>query len=177
MHRTRTLLLAGLALSACDAGPTQPSVPTQPPSRPSLSNHASTTTTQFSVFFQATAMCPSDIGRIQFSGTIEGTDHTTVDGNGETHRTRQFRVQGLDGLNLDYGTVYSVIGGAEMLRWSTQIGQVPGVAAQSIHAGTLVFEPVGGGPKVVAHHAIRFVENADGELVVNFSSWSCRTSS
>lgn len=163
---------ACLALAACDAAPTQPGSPDLPPE---LSGHVVVSTTHFSTFFQATAMCAPEIGRIQFSGIIEGVDHTTVDANGETHRTRQFRVKGLDGVNLDYATVYRVIGGAEMLTWNTQSGQVPGVPGKSIHAGTLVFDPVAGGPKVVAHHAIRFVENANGDLVVDFSDWSCRT--
>jgi hypothetical protein len=168
MKRIVTIALAALALSACEAGPVQPLAPNQP----SLSQ---STTTHFSTSFQATAMCAAEIGHIRFSGTIRGVDHTTVDANGETHRTRQFRVRGLTGVNLNDGTEYDVIGGAEMLTWNTQIGQVPGVAGKSIHSGTLVFDPVGGGSKVVAHHAIRFVQNASGELVVDFHEWRCQT--
>lgn len=170
MKRYARIALAAGLLAACDATPTEPLAT----DAPALAR-SSTTTTHFSAQFTATAMCSPEIGRIRFSGTIEGVDHTTVDRNGETHRTRQFRVKGLDGLNLDYGTRYTVIGGAEMLTWNTQIGQVPGVAAKSIHAGTLVFDPLDGGSKVVAHHAIRYVENANGELVVDFHRWSCRT--
>ncbi|HUF30537.1 MAG TPA: hypothetical protein VMM77_07705, partial [Gemmatimonadaceae bacterium] len=66
----------------------------------------------FQSFFAATALCGDPIGDIHFFGTIEGVDHTTVDGNGEVHRTRQFRVKGLEGLNLKDGTEYRVIGGA-----------------------------------------------------------------
>lgn len=164
-------LVAGL-LTGCG---TEPTTPVSPDQLAASKGPATTTTTHFSTFFQATAMCAPEIGRIRFSGTIEGVDHTTVDRNGETHRTRQFRVQGLSGTNLDYPVTYRVIGGAEMLTWNTQIGQVPGVAGRSIHAGTLVFEPLDGGSKVVAHHAIRYVENAQGEVVLDFHEWSCRT--
>lgn len=173
MKRTAAIALAGLALllPACDTDPVQPLAP----GRPDLLKSVTTTTAHFSTSFQATAMCGGDIGSIRFSGTIEGVDHMTVDANGETHRSRQFRVKGLTGLNLDDGTQYRVIGGAEMLTWNTQIGQQPGNALESIHSGTLVFDPVDGGSKVVAHHAIRFVENASGEEVVDFHEWSCRT--
>lgn len=158
-----------LSLAACDDGPTAP-VPEV--GTPQL---ATTTVNHFSTTFSATAMCPASIGRIAFTGTIEGVDQTTVDENGETHRTRAFRVQGLSGTNLDFGTTYTVLGGAEMLTWQTQLGQTPGLGAKSLHAGTLVFEPVAGGSVVIAHHAIRYIENADGEPVVEYSSWSCRT--
>lgn len=131
----------------------------------------------FETFFSATAMCGTDIGRIAFSGIIRGVDHTTTDKRGEVHRVRQFRVHGLTARNLDKeGVTYTVQGGAEMLVWQTQIGQVPGVPGRSIHAGTLVFNPDGGGARVVAHHAIRYVENAQGELVVDFHEWKCSTS-
>lgn len=171
MKRIATIALAGLALSACEAEPVQPSAA----NRPDLSQHATTTSTRFSTSFQATAMCGGDIGNIRFGGVIEGVDHTTVDASGETHRTRQFRVKGLDGQNLSHPIAYRVIGGAEMLTWNSQTGQVPGVPLQSIQAGTLVFDPVDGGNKVMAHHAIRFVENASGELVVDFHEWRCQT--
>lgn len=135
---------------------------------------AGTTIQHFQTEFTATAMCGDAIGNIRFTGLIEGVDHTTTDARGERHRTRQFRVKGMDGLNLMTGTRYKVIGGAEMLTWNTQIGQVPGVPAKSIHSGTLVFEPIDGGAKVVAHHSIRYVENANGDVVVDYHSWRCR---
>lgn len=169
MKQTVSVAILALLAGGCSVLPTEPTAPLQA----NLSSHATTTTTRFSTPFQATAQCGSSIGRIQFSGIIEGVDHTTVDGRGETHRTRQFRVKGLDGVNLDYGTLYKVQGGAEMLTWHTQIGQVPGNPSRSMHAGTLVFTPLDGGPRVVAHHAIRYVENGQGELVVNFSEWRC----
>lgn len=176
MKRPAAIAAAGLIvlLPACERDPAQILSP-EPPSASTTA--ATTTTTHFSTLFQAVAMCGEEIGRIRFSGLIEGVDHTTVDGSGETHRTRQFRVKGLSGLNLDYGTEYRVIGGAEMLTWNTQIGQVPGNPLKSIHAGTLVFDPIDGSDKVVAHHAIRFVENAEGEEVVDFHAWSCHTRS
>ena len=139
-------------------------------------NRATTSTTHFTAPFTATALCDPAIGHIRFTGMIEGTDHTTVDEQGETHRTRQFRVKDLTATNLNYGTTYTVIGGAEMLSWNTQLGHTPGAASKSIHAGTLVFEPTNGGPKVIAHHSIIYVENAQGEVVLNFSSWRCVTS-
>lgn len=171
MKRTAMIALSGLAflLAGCETVSVQPLAPEEI----SLSR-ATTTTTQFSTNFLATAMCSPDIGRIRFSGVIEGVDHTTVDGRGETHRTRQFRVKGLDGTNLDYSVTYRVIGGAEMLTWNSQLGQIPGVAAKSNHAGTLVFDPIGDGTKVVAHHAIRFIQNANGEQVVDFNEWRCQ---
>jgi hypothetical protein len=132
-------------------------------------------TVHFTAPFTATAMCSADIGRIQFVGMIEGTDHTTVDQQGETHRTRQFRVKDLTATNLDYGTTYTVIGGAEMLTWNTQLGHTPGVAAKSMHAGTLVFQPTSAGSNVIAHHTIHYVENGQGDVVLNFTSWRCTT--
>ena len=131
---------------------------------------------KFQASFTATAACSSDIGRIQFTGTIEGIDQTTVDAQGETHRIRQFRVQNLQAVNLDYGTTYTVIGGAEILSWNSQTGQVPGVAARSTHAGTLVFAPTDGGANVVAHHSIHYLENGNGDVVLQFSEWRCVTS-
>jgi hypothetical protein len=131
---------------------------------------------RFQASFTATAACSSDIGRIQFTGTIEGIDQTTVDGQGETHRIRQFRVKDLRAVNLDYGTTYTVIGGAEILSWNSQIGQVPGVPARSTHAGTLVFAPDNGGANVVAHHSIHYLENGMGDVVLQFSEWRCVTS-
>ncbi|HEV2733791.1 MAG TPA: hypothetical protein VGV85_03095 [Longimicrobiaceae bacterium] len=172
-----------LALAACDTGPVLPGGAAAPDAALGARQPASTattTSTHFTTTFTATALCGAPIGDIRFSGVIQGVDHTTVDGNGETHRTRQFRVKGLSGWTLPETVFnaatadYRVIGGAEMLTWNTQIGQVPGVPGRSIHAGTLVFEPIGGGDRVVAHHAIRYVENAKGEMVVDFHAWSCR---
>lgn len=171
---TRWTIVAAIATLACDAGPMQPDRPDLPGATVHASGTA-VTLSHFSVFFQATALCAPEIGRIRFSGIIEGVDHTTVDGQGETHRTRQFRVKGLGGENLDFPVFYNVIGGAEMLTWHTQLGQTPGVPGRSFHAGTLVFDPIDGGHKVVAHHAIRFVENAEGELVIDFHEWRCTT--
>jgi hypothetical protein len=145
------------------------------PAALSGSTEATTSTSHFTAPFTATAMCSADIGRIQFTGLIEGTDHTTVDEQGETHRTRQFRVKDLTATNLDNGTTYSVIGGAEMLSWNTRLGHTPGVPAKSMHAGTLVFQPTNGGPNVIAHHSIQYVENAQGEVVLNLSGWRCTT--
>lgn len=171
-----TAATLALVLAACETSP----VPTAPESALRATRPTSTTTSHFSTTFTATALCGAPIGDIRFSGVIEGVDHTTVDGNGETHRTRQFRVKGLSGWRLPETVFnaatadYRVIGGAEMLTWNTQVGQVPGNPGRSIHAGTLVFDPIRGGEKVVAHHAIRYVENANGEVVVNFHSWRCR---
>jgi hypothetical protein len=140
------------------------------------STAATASTVHFTAPFTATAMCSADIGRIQFTGTIEGTDHTTVDQQGETHRTRQFRVKDMTAKNLDYLPItYNVIGGAEMLTWNTQLGHTPGLAPKSMHAGTLVFQPTSGGPNVIAHHTIHYVENGQGDVVLNFSSWRCTT--
>lgn len=130
----------------------------------------------FEAPFTATALCGDPIGNIRFTGTIRGVDHTTVDGRGETHRTRQFRVHGLTALNLMTGATYTVQGGAEMLTWHSHLGQISGNPLRSIHAGTLVFKPDAGGARVVAHHAIRFIQNAQGETVVDFHEWRCRTS-
>jgi hypothetical protein len=132
---------------------------------------------KFQAPFTATAACSSDIGRIQFTGIIEGIDKTTVDGRGETHRIRQFRVQDLRATNLDYGTLYTVQGGAEILSWNSQTGQVPGNAARSTHAGTLVFAPDDGGANVIAHHSIHYLENGTGDVVLQLSEWRCVTSS
>lgn len=169
MKQIVPMAILALLAGGCTTHPTEPIASPEV----NLSSHAGSTVTHFSAFFQATAMCAPSIGRIRFSGIIEGVDHTTVDGRGEIHRTRQFRVKGLDGVNLDYGTLYKVQGGAEMLTWHTHKGQVPGNPLRSMHAGTLVFNPLDGGPRVVAHHAIRYVENGQGELVLDFHEWRC----
>jgi hypothetical protein len=138
---------------------------------------ATTSTTHFAMDWPgATAQCGSPIGNIRFSGWIEGVDHTTVDGRGETHRTRVWRVKGLSAVNLSTGTEYVVVGGAEMLTWHTHLGQVPGNVPRSIHAGTLVFQPLGGGAPVVAHHRVHFMMLPGSEVPhMDFHSWSCTT--
>jgi hypothetical protein len=170
------LPLLVLLFAGCDSF-TAADAPASLATAESASARSGSPVNHFETFFSATAMCGDDIGRIAFSGTIHGVDHTTTDRRGEVHRVRQFRVHGLTATNLDReGVTYTVQGGAEVLVWQTQLGQVPGVPGRSIHAGTLVFNPDGGGARVVAHHAIRYVENAQGELVVNFSDWKCSTS-
>lgn len=178
---TLLTFVALFGAGACGRAPHQPSAVSLPAAVSSATAASSDLSArasggQFTSFFSATALCGSEIGRIQFSGTIEGVDHTTVDANGEVHRTRQFRVKDMQAVNLDNGTTYVVIGGAEMLSWNTRIGQVPGVPARSQHAGTLVFEPTDGGPRVVAHHRINYVERPDGDVVLEFSGWKCVTS-
>jgi hypothetical protein len=121
----------------------------------------------------ATAMCGEPLGNIQFSGFIQGIDHTTVDGTGNVHRTRVWRVRNIQGVNLKTGTQYTVVGGAEMLTWHTHLGQVPGVVGKSIHAGTLVFQPNGGGAPVIAHHSVRYFADHEGEPRMDFHSWRC----
>ncbi len=180
-HRLAGIALLVTSLIACTSG-SEPAGPARllagGPTLATTAAHA--TVSHFQTTFTATALCGAPIGDIRFSGIIEGVDHTTVDARGETHRTRAFRVQGVSGWLLpetvfDATTVdFRVIGGAEMLSWNTQVGQVPGVGAQSIHAGTLVFDPINGGAKVVAHHSIRYVENAQGEIVVNYTAWRCQ---
>jgi hypothetical protein len=121
----------------------------------------------------AIANCGDDIGRIQFWGNIEGVDHTVVDGRGHTHRTRVWRVKGLEAKNLDFGTEYDVVGGAEMLTWHTQLGHVPGQLRKSFHTGNLVFQPRDGGTPVIAHHKVLFVQTPDGEVRLDFHEWRC----
>lgn len=171
MQRITPALVLALAFTACADRHTLPMEP-EAADMPALSQ-ASSTTTHFESPFTAVAQCGPEIGAIRFSGIISGVDHTTVDGRGEQHRTRAFRVQGLTGENLMTGELYRVVGGAEMLSWNSQVGQVPGVPLRSNHAGTLVFEPVDGGSKVIAHHAIRYIEDGTGEVVVEYHAWSC----
>jgi len=121
----------------------------------------------------ATANCGEEIGRISFWGMIEGVDHTTIDGRGHTHRTRVWRVRGLEAVNLDHGTEYDVVGGAEMLTWHTQLGQVPGQLRRSFHTGNLVFQPRDGGAPVIAHHKVLFVQTPNGDVVLDFHEWRC----
>jgi hypothetical protein len=167
------LLVATLTACADAAAPTAPI----DIDAASTQTRAASSTTHFAMDWPgATALCGSPIGNIQFSGWIEGVDHTTVDGRGETHRTRTWRVRGLEAVNLSAGTRYTVIGGAEMLTWHTHLGQVAGNAARSIHAGTLVFQPLDGGANVVAHHRIHFMVLPGSETPhTEFHSWSCTT--
>ncbi|HUF28446.1 MAG TPA: hypothetical protein VMM18_15825 [Gemmatimonadaceae bacterium] len=171
MQRLTPAVVLTCAFSACADWSPLPMEP-EAGNTPVLAR-ASSTTTHFETPFTAVAQCGTDIGPIRFTGIISGVDHTTVDGRGEQHRTRAFRVQGLTGVNLMTGEAYTVIGGAEMLSWNTPVGQVPGVPLRSNHAGTLVFDPVDGGSKVIAHHAIRYIEDGTGEVVLEYHAWSC----
>ena len=108
-HSHVIVTLAALAAASCSQGanPASPSAlrngvaidAAAPPDAAGPGQKAQGTSARFESFFSAIAACSAEIGRIQFSGTVEGIDQTTIDGRGETHRIRQFRVHGLTAVN------------------------------------------------------------------------------
>lgn len=118
---------------------------------------------------------------IQFTGWIENRVKTTTSASGQTTYTRHFTVRGMTARGVVTGTgttsvpiqytsnYYNVIGGAEMFSiknpvfTSTGALNLPGSLQESdivIHRGTLVFENVATGEKVIARHDIQKVPGA-----------------
>jgi hypothetical protein len=121
--------------------------------------------------FTAVAMIAYCHGEnIRFTGTIENRVKTTVNANGN-HYTRHFTVKGMTGvgvnaLGVPTGTEYRVVGGAEMFSIKDAVFNDNGTLnlARSltesdivIHRGTLVFENIHDGTRVVARHDIQKV--------------------
>lgn len=115
---------------------------------------------------------------IAFGGMIQNRVSKTTDANEQVHYTRSFTARGMTGTGTVHGTVYDVIGGAEMFAvknpvfTATGMLDVSGSLAQSdilIHQGTLVFQSRTDGSRVVARHIIRKVPGKN-EYV---NKWVC----
>jgi hypothetical protein len=127
------------------------------------------------ITFTATAMIAYCHGEnIRFTGIIENRVKTTINANGGNHYTRHFTVKGMTGIGVTNtgaptGTQYNVIGGAEMFSIKDALFNPDGSLNLSgtlnsltegdivIHRGTLVFEKVGDGSRVIARHDIQKV--------------------
>jgi len=143
------------------------------------SRAASSGSTMEEIFFSATALIEHCHGEnISFSGTIENRVSKNLDARGVVHYTRSFRAKGMVGTGVTSGTVYDVIGGAEMFAIQDAVLNangslnLPRSIAESdivIHQGTLVFQSRTDGSRVVARHIIRKVPGSD--TIIN--EWKC----
>lgn len=129
--------------------------------------------------FTATAAIAYCYGEnIVVRGIIENKVNTTVDGNGVVHYTRHWTAKGLVGRGAITGTIFDVVGGAEMFSVKDAVLNpngtlnIPGSLAQSdvfIHEGTFVLVSRTDGSRIVARHIIRKVPGRD--TIVNH--WVC----
>ncbi len=103
--------------------------------------------------FSATASIAYCHGEnIVFSGIIQNLVTTTTDEQGVIHYTRHFSTRGLTGVGSVTGTVYDVLGGAEMFSVKDAVLNANGTLNLSgslsesdivIHEGTLVLQITG----------------------------------
>ena len=122
--------------------------------------------------FSAVAMIADCYGEnIRFGGMLEQRVVTTVDGRGKTHITRHFRPTELTAQGTVSGTMFDIVGGAEMfsIHYDADGKPTPAGSRIFIHQGTLVFVSQVDGSKVVARHTIRKVPGRDD--IVSF--WDC----
>ena len=122
------------------------------------------------IIFTATARIAYCYGEdIRFTGIIENRVKKSVNVNGEVHFIRHFTVKGMTGVGLTTGTVYDVVGGAEMFNIKDAVFNANGSLNLSgslsesdivIHRGTLVFVSRTDGTRVVARHDIQKVPGA-----------------
>jgi hypothetical protein len=141
-----------------------------------ISNNGTTIT---EIPFTATAAIAYCYGEnIVVTGIIENKVNSTVDGNGVIHYTRHWTVKGLIGRGTLTGTVFDVVGGAEMFSVKDAVLNpngtlnISGSLAQSdvfIHQGTIVLVSRTDGSRIVARHIIRKVPGRD--TIVNH--WVC----
>lgn len=115
---------------------------------------------------------------IRFTGVIENRVKKSMSASGKTHFTRQFTVKGMTGTGLTTGTIYDVVGGAEMFSIKDPVYNpdgslnLPASIAESdivIHRGTLVFVSRTDGSRVVARHLITKVPGAG----LKENTWDC----
>ena len=119
--------------------------------------------------FFAVAQCMSDLGfEIRFGGPrvmvrhVSGTDTTL------SFRTQQFQGWRLPETTFNQTTVdYAVLGGAEMFNIKRADD---GTLHVRIHEGTLIFQSLTTGEKIVARHVIRVLPKQG--TVEN--TWHCR---
>ena len=121
--------------------------------------------------FFATAACGGSIGSIRFGGPrvmvrkVAGNDTTL-----------SFRVQEFQGWQMpetvfNQSTVdYTVLGGAEMFNIKREGDGYMAPVQVRIHNGTLVFQSLTDGSKIVARHIIR---DLPGDQPV-LNTWECR---
>ena len=131
------------------------------------------------ISFSTTALIAYCHGEnITFSGVIENLVTTITDEQGVVHYTRHFRAKGLTGVGSVTGTVYDVIGGAEMFSVKDAVLNANGTLNLSgslsasdlvIHEGTLVFVSRTDGTIVIARHIIHKLPNVG----ITENHWVC----
>lgn len=130
------------------------------------------------ITFTATALINDCFGEnIRFTGIIENHEKVTTAPDGSNHYTRHFVAKGMTGTGLETGTIYDVVGGAEMFsirnavftNGSLNLGRSLTESDIVIHRGTLVFVSRTDGTRVVARHDIQKVPGAG--LLHN--EWHC----
>lgn len=174
------LLLAGLGLlSASCSDQLEDVQPNSSLSAASEQAASANSITMNTVPFTATAMIASCHGEnIMFSGMIENRVKKTMSASGKSHFFRQFTVKGLTGIGLTTGTVYDVVGGAEMFSIKDPVYNadgslnLPASLRESdivIHRGTLVFVSREDGSRVVARHIITKVPGQG----LKTNTWDC----
>jgi hypothetical protein len=141
---------------------------------------ASSSTAITEITFTATAAVAYCYGEdIRFSGTIQNRVTKTSDAKGEVHYTRSFATKDMTAVGVTTNTEFDVLGGAEMFAVkdpvlsATGTLNVAGSLSESdilIHEGTLVFQSLEDGSKLVARHIIRKVPGQD----VPVSKWECQ---
>lgn len=122
------------------------------------------------ITFTAIAMIAYCHGEnIRFTGIIENRVKKSVNANGEVHFIRHFTVKGMTGVGLTTGTIYDVVGGAEMFSIKDAVFNADGSLNLSgslsesdivIHRGILIFVSRTDGTRVVARHDIQKVPGA-----------------
>ncbi len=170
-----TLVCIATFLNSCQKNISDSFVPEET-AAPGASNNGTIITQTTFTATAAIGYCHGE--NILFTGTIENKVNTTVDDNGVIHYTRHWTVKGLSGTGVVTGTLYDVIGGAEMFSIknavlnSDGILNLPASLSESdivIHQGTVIFVSRTDGSRVVARHIIRKVPGTD--TIINH--WVC----
>ena len=171
-----TLMLITSLLNACKKDISNASAVSSVEAASAASNNRTTITQTTFTATAAIGYCHGE--NIVFTGIIENKINTTIDGKGVVHYTRHWVVKGLTGTGVVTGTIYDVIGGAEMFSIKDAVLNsngtlnLPASLSESdivIHEGTVVFVSRTDGTRVVARHIIRKVPGQD--TIVN--QWVC----
>lgn len=174
------VVCAALLFSACqkDASFQARAEESTPALQAAAAKASSSGMTTTEITFTATALINDCFGEnIRFTGIIENHEKVTTTPNGSNHYTRHFVVKGMTGTGLETGTLFDVVGGAEMFsikdavftNGSLNLGGSLTESDIVIHRGTLVFVSRTDGTRVVARHDIQKVPGAG--LLQNV--WHC----
>lgn len=141
---------------------------------------ASSSTSITEITFTAVAGVAYCYGEdIRFTGTIQNRVTKTSDASGGVYFTRSFSTKNMSGVGVTTNTAFDVLGGAEMFAIKDPVFNADGSLNISaslsesdilIHEGTLVFQSLEDGSKLVARHIIRKIPGQD----VPVSKWECQ---